>query len=697
MHKRILLKLFIFCSLFNFISSSNAQETNNDLGYLTPIINLILDQQEENTLNPPIPPLTSSGPHIRIESTDGDFIGQGLSYEYTTATTVFDIGSNFDNGISIRIEGTSLNTPSISDNWTLDLSNGSTRLTVGQFDNASRFPFNNSNENGLNFSGNGRGCNSLIGEFTIFEVEYDGDELTKLTADFTQYCEGRMDAPLRGSIRFDASLPTEEPAPNAGPITTTLFPEIEPLTTAGPIVRIESDEGDFVGQGLTYEYVRESTTFNIGNNFDNGITISIDGASTNSPDRNDFWTLNLASAEDRLTVGQYNNAARFPFNAALQNGLSFSGNGRGCNTLTGEFTIFEIEYDGDELIKLTADFTQFCGNNATAAIRGSIRFDSTLPLENELDPEELFPEIPPLITSGPHIRLESDEGDFIGRGLDYEYTTATTVFDISDNFDNGITIRINGTSLNTPSISDNWTLNLSNGSTQLTVGQFDNASRFPFNDSDENGLSFSGNGRGCNTLSGEFTIFEVEYDGDELTKLTADFTQFCEGNNLGPALRGSIRFDASLPTEDPAPNAGPITTTLFPEIQPLTNTGPVVRLESEQGDSIGRGLSYEYTTETATFTISDNFDNGINIRISGFSTNSPEVNDSWTLDLSSAEDRLTVGQYNDAARFPFNAALQNGLSFSGNGRGCNTLTGAVSYTHLPSPRDLSTSRMPSSA
>ena len=238
MNKRILLKLVIFFSFISFVSSSNAQETNNNSGYLTTVINLILNQEEENSLSPSIPPLTSSGPHIRIESADGDFIGQGLSYEYTTATTVFDISSNFDNGISIRINGASLNTPSIPDNWSLDLSNGSSQLTVGQFDNASRFPFNDSDENGLSFSGNGRGCNSLIGEFTIFEVEYDGDELTKLTADFTQYCEGRMDAPLRGSIRFDASLPTEEPAPNAGPITTTLFPEIEPLTTAGPIIRI---------------------------------------------------------------------------------------------------------------------------------------------------------------------------------------------------------------------------------------------------------------------------------------------------------------------------------------------------------------------------------------------------------------------------------------------------------------------------
>ena len=253
--------------------TSGPRELNSNISSaLTPIINLILNDNSstENTLFPAIPPLTTAGPHIRIESDSGDFIGQGLSYEYTPASTIFTIDSNFDNGISISIDGSSLNSPQTPDNWSLDLSNGSTRLEVGQYNNASRFPFNASNENGLSFSGNGRGCNRLIGEFTIFEVEYNGDELQKLTADFTQYCEEQMNSALRGSIRFDASLPPEELDSNSTPVNSTLFPVIAPLTTAGPIMRIESDLGDSIGRGLSYEYTPESTIFDIRSNFDNG-------------------------------------------------------------------------------------------------------------------------------------------------------------------------------------------------------------------------------------------------------------------------------------------------------------------------------------------------------------------------------------------------------------------------------------------
>ena len=98
-----------------------------------------------------------------------------------------------------------MNTPETSESWRLLLRSRNSLLQVGQYDFAISAVTNNI-QNGLSLSRNGRGCNSSIGEFTIFEIEYDGDELRKLTADFTQYCEEQISSALRGSIRFDASF-----------------------------------------------------------------------------------------------------------------------------------------------------------------------------------------------------------------------------------------------------------------------------------------------------------------------------------------------------------------------------------------------------------------------------------------------------------------------------------------------------------
>jgi len=51
-----------------------------------------------------------------------------------------------------------------------------------------------------------------------------------------------------------------------------------------------------------------------------------------------------------------------------------------------------------------------------------------------------------------------------------------------------------------------------------------------------------GDGRGCNTLTGSFTVVEVVYGNGSVTSFDALFEQHCEGAT--PALRGEIRFNA---------------------------------------------------------------------------------------------------------------------------------------------------------
>ena len=89
---------------------------------------------------------------------------------------------------------------------------------------------------------------------------------------------------------------------------------------------------------------------------------------------------------------------------------------------------------------------------------------------------------------------------------------------------------------------------------------------------------------------------------------------------------------------------------------------------SQPGDYIGQGQRFTLTPLDGTFTVSRNFDNGVELDFDG--------EDFWTADFAAAGNvPLTVGVYSGAVRFPFQPANGNGLSIYGAGRGCNTLTG----------------------
>jgi hypothetical protein len=66
------------------------------------------------------------------------------------------------------------------------------------------------------------------------------------------------------------------------------------------------------------------------------------------------------------------------------------------------------------------------------------------------------------------------------------------------------------------------------------------------------GLSISGDGRGCNTLTGQFDVDEISHaPTDELLVFDATFEQHCEG--MDPALFGRIRIENPPPPPDVTP------------------------------------------------------------------------------------------------------------------------------------------------
>ena len=99
-----------------------------------------------------------------------------------------------------------------------------------------------------------------------------------------------------------------------------------------------SEPGDYIGQGQTYSFTLLDGDFSTKVGFSNAVSISF-----NMPTFGHSWNLSFAAPNGLpLTVGTYEGAVRFPFQGPDEPGLDVSGDGRGCNTLTGSFEVKEI-------------------------------------------------------------------------------------------------------------------------------------------------------------------------------------------------------------------------------------------------------------------------------------------------------------------------------------------------------------------
>ena len=147
------------------------------------------------------------------------------------------------------------------------------------------------------------------------------------------------------------------------------------------------------------------------------------------------------------------------------------------------------------------------------------------------------------------IYFESDSGDYIGAGQTRFLTTTNGVIDARSGDKSAVYVNFEGQSAQ---YSIWWSLSMATASDKtLQPGLYQNATRTPFKPNAGNGLEFTGESRGCNTLSGSFEIFEISFVDatdqygqpyQQVTRLAADFIQHCEGGI--PALRGKVRVNS---------------------------------------------------------------------------------------------------------------------------------------------------------
>lgn len=193
------------------------------------------------------------------------------------------------------------------------------------------------------------------------------------------------------------------------------------------------------------------------------------------------------------------------------------------------------------------------------------------------------------------LTMISDSGDYIGAGQTYNYTPADGTFQAYVPSSGVVAVNFYGS-------GHNWNLFFSHPyRTQLTPGVYTNAIRMTSAPSGTPGLDVFGDGRGCNMLSGSFTVLQAQYDTyGTLTAFDATFEQHCE--NFTPALRGEIRYNASVPLYVLAPStvtAPPGQTTQF-TVTASDSQQRVVRLSAS---SLPAGASFQDNgNNTGTFT-----------------------------------------------------------------------------------------------
>lgn len=322
-------------------------------------------------------PSVRAATFIQFNSQPGDYIGGGVT-QTLIPLDGYITASGSGNGVSINFNGDTW--------WNLDFAarEGET-LVPGSYEGATRFPFNSPTEPGLSVSRDGRGCNQLTGKFDVLTLVYGASgDVERFDADFEQSCEGFM-PPLLGQVRFnkaDSKASAEEIKQNTeiAPIDLqkllTFSDKIQELPTA---LYFFSEPGDYIGAGLEQTFTPTDVDFGVSGNYDNGVSFWLNNFGRSEPQDYIWWSLNFAPPQDLpLVPGNYGRAYRFPFQSPTHPGLSVSGDGRGCNQLTGQFVVLDSAYGtSGDVERFDAIFQQNC-EGFMPPLYGRIRYNASV-------------------------------------------------------------------------------------------------------------------------------------------------------------------------------------------------------------------------------------------------------------------------------------------------------------------------------
>ena len=94
-------------------------------------------------------------------------------------------------------------------------------------------------------------------------MSFASGSLTSIDVRFEQHCDGATPV-LHGKIHWRFDDPTQAPGPQNPPPANLWAPAPGAVPATGNVFYLESDPGDFIGQGQTRLYTNSNATFQSG-------------------------------------------------------------------------------------------------------------------------------------------------------------------------------------------------------------------------------------------------------------------------------------------------------------------------------------------------------------------------------------------------------------------------------------------------
>lgn len=371
--------------------------------------------------------------------------------------------------------------------------------------------------------------------------------------------------------------------------------------------------------------------------------------------------LRALRGQQRWQTGFYPGAVNYPASTMSRASMNWRTNATSCASASGWIAVDNVAYSANQLVRIELRFEQEC-EDSSWVVRGQLRWTAPGSVNPPAVPADLWqPAAGNTPLTGNYVYLESDAGDYIGRGRTYLYTPLTAGLNLTLN-DGYLRVHVDG---------DQWwygDFQAMAGVSPLQAGYYPRLQHYPFHDPARGGLSWEGDGRGCNTLTGWFAVDNISIGAGVLKAVDIRFEQHCEG--WSQALRGKIHWRSDDPTTPPGPQNPPPADLWRPAAGATPASGSFVYLEDAHANWIGGGNTRLYTPANANMRVSAYDQRTIQVQI--------QTGTAWWNGFLEAMDilsRIQPGYYPNAFRFPFNNPTRPGLDWIGEGPGCDNNTG----------------------
>jgi Divergent InlB B-repeat domain len=157
---------------------------------------------------------------ITMNSSPGDYIGESRKEVYSLQNSQWIATAFGDNGV--RLDGRAVGSGAFGEsNWTFEFRAPLGQvLRAGSYLGASRAVVRTTSP-GMDIFGNARGCNIIVGQFTVHEIQFDPNTgaVVAFAADYEQHCEQATAPALTGTVNYRATFEMEH-CPTADPFAS---------------------------------------------------------------------------------------------------------------------------------------------------------------------------------------------------------------------------------------------------------------------------------------------------------------------------------------------------------------------------------------------------------------------------------------------------------------------------------------------